>query len=43
MKKIVMMAMMMATGLSATAQDEIETTISADILRELTKWINIVE
>ena len=32
MKKIVMMAMMMATGLSATAQDEIETTISADVV-----------
>ena len=27
-----MMAMMMATGLSATAQDEIETTISADVV-----------
>ena len=34
MKKIVMMAMMMATGLSATAQDEIETTIAADVVNQ---------
>ncbi len=32
MKKIVFMAMMIATGMSATAQDEIETTISGDIV-----------
>ena len=32
MKKIVLMAMMIATGMSATAQDEIETTISGDIV-----------
>ena len=32
MKKIVFMAMMMATGLSATAQSEIETTVSGDIV-----------
>ena len=32
MKKIVLMAMMIATGYSATAQDEIETTISGDIV-----------
>ena len=41
MKKIVMMAMMMATGLSATAQDdgenrssEIETTVAADVVNQ---------
>ena len=34
MKKIVMMAMMMATGLSATAQDEIETTLAADVVNQ---------
>ena len=34
MKKIVMMAMMMAAGLSATAQDEIETTIAADVVNQ---------
>ena len=32
MKKIVFMAMMMATGMSAAAQDEIETTVSGDIV-----------
>jgi hypothetical protein len=32
MKKIVLMAMMIATGMSATAQDEMETTISADVV-----------
>ena len=32
MKKIVLMAMMIATGMSATAQDEIETTIAADLV-----------
>ena len=32
MKKIVLMAMMIAEGYSATAQDEIETTISGDIM-----------
>ena len=32
MKKIVLMAMMIATGMSATAQEEIETTISGDIV-----------
>lgn len=34
MKKIVFMAMMIATGLSATAQDEIETTVGADIVNQ---------
>ena len=34
MKKIVMMAMMMATGLSAMAQDEIETTVAADVVNQ---------
>ena len=34
MKKIVMMAMMMATGLSAMAQDEIETTLAADVVNQ---------
>ena len=32
MKKIVLMAMMIATGMSATAQDEMETTVSADVV-----------
>ena len=32
MKKIVLMAMMMATGYSAMAQDEIETTVAADFV-----------
>lgn len=32
MKKIVLMAMMIATGMSAMAQDEIETTVSGDIV-----------
>jgi len=34
MKKIVLMAMMIATGMSATAQDEIETTIGADFVNQ---------
>ena len=34
MKKIVLMAMMIATGMSATAQDEVETTISADVVSQ---------
>ena len=29
MKKIVLMALMFATGMSATAQDEVETTVSS--------------
>ena len=33
MKKIVLMAMMIATGYSATAQDEIEITVAADFVR----------
>ena len=32
MKKIVLMAMMIATGMSATAQDKIETTVAADVV-----------
>ena len=32
MKKIVLMAIMFATGMSATAQDEVETTVSADVV-----------
>ena len=32
MKKIVLMAFMFATGMSATAQDEVETTVSADVV-----------
>ena len=32
MKKIVLMAIMIATGMSAMAQDEIETTVSGDIV-----------
>ena len=32
MKKIVLMALMFATGMSATAQDEVETTVSADVV-----------
>ena len=32
MKKIVLMAMMIATGMSATAQDEVETTVAADVV-----------
>ncbi len=32
MKKIVIMAMMIATGMSATAQDEIETTVATDVV-----------
>ena len=34
MKKIVLMAIVMATGMSATAQDKVETTISADIVNQ---------
>ena len=34
MKKIVFMAMMIATGFSATAQDEIETTVGADFVNQ---------
>ena len=32
MKKIVLMALMFATGMRATAQDEVETTVSADVV-----------
>jgi hypothetical protein len=32
MKKIVLMALMFATGMSATAQYEVETTVSADVV-----------
>ena len=32
MKKIVLMAMMIATGVSATAQDKIETTVATDVV-----------
>ena len=32
MKKIVLMALMFATGMSATAQEEVETTVSADVV-----------
>ena len=32
MKKIVLMAMMIATGMSATAQDKVETTVSGDVV-----------
>ena len=32
MKKIVLMAMMIATGMSATAQDNVETTVSGDVV-----------
>lgn len=32
MKKIVLMALMFATEMSATAQDEVETTVSADVV-----------
>ena len=32
MKKIVLMAMLIATGISATAQDKVETTISGDVV-----------
>ena len=32
MKKIVLLALMFATGMSATAQDEVETTVSADVV-----------
>ena len=32
MKKIVLMAMMIATGYSATAQDKVETTVAADLV-----------
>ena len=32
MKKIVLMAIMIATGMSATAQDKVETTVAADFV-----------
>ena len=32
MKKMVLMALLFATGMSATAQDEVETTVSADVV-----------
>ena len=32
MKKIVLMAMMIAIGMSATAQDEVETTVATDVV-----------
>ena len=34
MKKIVLMAMMMATGWSAMAQDTVETTVAADFVNQ---------
>ena len=34
MKKIVLMAIVMATGMSATAQEKVKTTISADIVNQ---------
>ena len=34
MKKIVLMAMMFATGIGAMAQDEVETTIGADVVNQ---------
>ena len=34
MKKIVLMAMMFATGIGATAQDEVETTVAADVVNQ---------
>ena len=34
MKKIVLMAMMIATGLSATAQESVETTVAADVVSQ---------
>ena len=34
MKKIVLMAMMFATGIGAMAQDEVETTIAADVVSQ---------
>ena len=34
MKKIVLMAMLRATGMSATAQDEVETTVAADVVSQ---------
>ena len=34
MKKIVLMAMLMATGMRATAQDEVETTVAADVVSQ---------
>jgi hypothetical protein len=34
MKKIVLMAILMATGMSATAQDEVETTVAADVVSQ---------
>ena len=34
MNKIVLMAIVMATGMSATAQDEVETTVAADVVSQ---------
>ena len=34
MKKIVLMAMMFATGIGATAQDEVETTVATDVVSQ---------
>ena len=34
MKKIVLMAMMFATGIGAMAQDEVETTVAADVVNQ---------
>ena len=34
MKKIVLMAMLFATGISATAQDEVETTVATDVVSQ---------
>ena len=34
MKKIVLMAMIIAAGLDAKAQDEVETTVSADVVNQ---------
>ena len=34
MKKIVLMAMMMAAGWSAMAQDTVETTVAADFVNQ---------
>ena len=34
MKKIVLMAMMIATGMSAMAQEKVETTVAADVVNQ---------
>ena len=34
MKKIVLMAMLFATGIGATAQDEVETTVATDVVSQ---------